>query len=64
MNKKIIKITAIKDHGKYHEQYCDKVLMLRRARRVGDTEVVNHYQLGVLRRMKGSELDFIELQVK
>ena len=64
MNKKTIKITAIKDYGRCHEQYCRVVLLLRRARRVGDTEVVNHYQLGVLRRMKGSEFDFIELQEK
>ena len=61
INKKTIKITAIKYHGKNHEQYCDRVLMLRKARQVGDTEIVNHYQLGVLRRMKGSEFDFIEL---
>lgn len=61
MNKKTIKITMIKDHGRCHEQYCNTVLMLRRARRVGDTETVNHYVLGVLRRMRGSEFDFIEL---
>lgn len=64
MNKRTIKITAIKDHGRCHDQYCRVVLLLRRARRAGDTEVVNNYQLGVLRRMKGSEFDFIELQEK
>lgn len=50
MNKKIIRITKIQDHGRCHEQWCDQVLMLRYARRAGDTEVVNHTQLGALRR--------------
>lgn len=50
MNKKIIRITKIQDHGRCHEQWCDQVLMLRYARRVGDTEVINHTQLGALRR--------------
>lgn len=60
-NKVVIKITKIKDFGRNHDSYCDKVLMLRKARRVGDTEVVNHYQLGTLSRMKGEEFDFVEL---
>ena len=38
--------------------YCDKVLFLRKARKAGDTEVVNHYVLGVLKRMQGSDFDF------
>lgn len=53
MNKRTIKITAIKDYGRHHDQYCNTVLMLRKARKIGDT--VNNYVLGVLRRMKGSE---------
>ena len=50
MNKKIIRITKIEDYGRNHEMFCDKVLMLRYARRAGDTEVVNHTQLGALKR--------------
>lgn len=49
-NKKIIRITKIEDYGRNHEMFCDKVLMLRYARRAGDTEVVNHTQLGALKR--------------
>lgn len=49
-NKKIIRITSIEDYGRNHEMFCDKVLMLRYARRAGDTEVVNHTQLGALKR--------------
>lgn len=49
-NKKIIRITSIEDYGRNHEIFCDKVLMLRYARRAGDTEVVNHTQLGALKR--------------
>lgn len=61
MNKKTIRITAITDHGRNHELYCSKVLMLRNARRIGDVETVNNYVLSVLRRMKGDEFNFIEL---
>ncbi len=60
-NKKTIKITAIKNHGRCHEMYCDKILMLRSARNVGDIETVNHYVLGVLRQHSGCEFDFIEI---
>ena len=60
-NKVVIKITKIKDFGRNHDNYCDKILMLRRARKVGDTEVVNHYQLGVLNRMKSEDFDFVKL---
>ena len=61
MNKRTIKITAIKDYGRHHDQYCNTALMLRKARKIGDTETVNNYVLGVLRRMKGSEFNFAEL---
>ncbi len=60
-NKITIKITKIKDFGRNHDSYCDKVLMLRKARKVGDTEVINHYQMGVLNRMKGEEFDYVKL---
>lgn len=50
MNKKIIRITSIEDYGRNHEMFCDKVLMLRYARRAGDTEVINHTQLEALRK--------------
>ena len=48
MNKKKIRITKIENHGKNHDWFCDKVLMLRKARQVGDVEVVNHTVLSVL----------------
>lgn len=49
-NKYLIEIVNIPDHGRCHEQYCDVVYMLRKARRAGDTEVINNTQLGALRR--------------
>lgn len=58
VNKKKIRIVRIADHGRNHEMYCDKVLLLRNARKAGDTEVVNHYVLGVLKRMQGSDFEF------
>ncbi len=61
-NKKTIRITAIKDHVRCHEMYCDKTLMLRTARQVGDKETVNHYVLGVLRQNRGSDFDFEEIE--
>ena len=56
-NKKKIRITSIKDHGRNHNQFCDSVLMLRRARRCGDIEIVNHYVLGILNRFE-SEITY------
>lgn len=56
-NKRKIEITRIKDHGRTHEFWCDKILMLRFARRVGDQEVINNTQLGALRRNQ-SEVEF------
>ena len=61
-NKTIIRITYIKDMGRCHEMYCDKVLMLRKARKVGDEETINNYVLGILRRNKGEDFDFIEIK--
>lgn len=60
-NKAVIKITKIKDFGRNHDRYCERVLTLRKARRVGDTEMVNHYQLGTLSRMRGEGFDFVKL---
>lgn len=60
-NKTRITITAIKDFGRAHELHCDMFLMLRRARRAGDSEVVNNYVLGILREhAKWGELSFTE----
>lgn len=60
-NKKTIRITYIKNYGRNHEMYCDKILMLRTARQVGDKETVNHYVLGILRQHRGREFDFVEI---
>lgn len=61
-NKRIIEITEIKDHGRFHNQFCDTVLMLRNARRVGDREVVNNYVYSVLKRNVGNEFNFKEVE--
>lgn len=50
MNKTKIKITYIKDYGRNHNLYCDTVLGLRYARKVGDVEIVNNTILGKLKR--------------
>jgi len=56
-----IRITFIKDHGKGHELFCDKTLMLRTAREVGDEENVNNYVLCQLKRHKRfGEIDFVK----
>lgn len=60
-NKTKIQITYIKNYGRNHELYCDKVLMLRKARKVGDKEIVNNTQLSALKRAQGSEFGFIIL---
>jgi hypothetical protein len=49
-NKHLIRIINIPDYGRNHNMYCDKVLWLRKARKPGDTEVVNNTVLGILRR--------------
>lgn len=48
VNKRTIRITRIENMGRNHELWCDKMLMLRTARQVGDVETVNHYVLGKL----------------
>ena len=58
----MIEITAIKDHSRFHNQFCDTILMLRKARRVGDREVVNNYVYSVLKRNVGGEFDFKEVE--
>lgn len=49
-NKTKIRITYIEDHGRNHDFWCDRCLMLRTARRVGDEEIVNNTVLGNLKR--------------
>ena len=52
-----IRITKIDEnrinwHGPLLERYFKEFLLLRTARKVGDEEVVNNYQLGLLNRCK------------
>ncbi len=61
-NKTRIKITHIKNHGRFHEQFCDKVLGLRYARNVGDDEVVNNTVLGILNRQLGEDFNYIKIK--
>lgn len=60
-NNRTIEITEIKNHGKFHDQYCNTVLMLRKARNIGDRETVNNYVYSVLKRSSGSEFNFKEV---
>lgn len=49
-------------HGLLLERYMNESLCLRTARKAGDEEVVNNFQLGQLNRAKSSgEIDFIKL---
>lgn len=53
----------IQDHGRAHDLYCDKVLWLRKARRVGDKENVNNTVLGKLNEArKCGTFDFVKLK--
>lgn len=52
----------MKDMGRNHEYFCNNVLLLRTDGKVGDIEVVNHYQLGVLNRWKGEQINFEKVQ--
>lgn len=45
-----IKISAIEDHGRNHDLWCSRVLLLRSARHPGDVESVNRTQLSALKR--------------
>lgn len=56
-NKHKIIITYIKDHGKFHNQFCDSVLMLRHARKIGDIEIINNTVLSKLKNFE-SEIKF------
>ena len=47
-NKRLIEIISIPCMGKNHEFYCDKILLLRTARKAGDREVVNNYVISKL----------------
>lgn len=57
---KTIKITKM-EYGRNAGIFCDKVLKLRFAKNIGDTEKVNNYVLGVLRRNVSEKFDFVEL---
>lgn len=64
INKTKITCTAIKDHYRNHEMWCNNTLMLRKIRKVGDTEIVNNYVLGKLREYKSwGEIDFTEERI-
>ena len=59
-----IRLTAINTtwSGALLERYMNETLMLRIARKVGDEEVVNNYQLGQLNRHKETgEINFVKL---
>ncbi|UVX32822.1 MAG: hypothetical protein [Bacteriophage sp.] len=58
INKVKIEITKL-NYGRNAKTFCNTVLMLRTAFKVGDTETVNHYVLGCLNRAKGENFDFI-----
>ena len=53
-NKRKIRIIWTEDHGRCHDMFCDKVLMLRTARRAGDEEVINNTVLGRLSKYPNS----------
>lgn len=57
-NKRLIEIVSISDHGKNQDLYCNRVLLLRKARRAGDKECVNNY---VISRLKTSGVIFKEV---
>lgn len=59
-NKVRIRITKM-EYGHNCENFCNTVLMLRKARNVGDEETVNHYVLSRLNSQKGDKFDFITL---
>lgn len=48
-NKTKIRIVEIENHGRCHDMWCDRILWLRKARQVGDEEVVNNTVLGKLK---------------
>lgn len=60
-NKTRIKITHIKNYGRFHNQFCDLVLGLRSARNVGDEEVVNNNVISMLNRQLGENFNYIKI---
>lgn len=59
--KRKITLTSVIGNGMYPEAFCRKFLLLRKACKVGDSEVVNNYQLGLLRENKRyGYVDFTE----
>lgn len=57
VNKVKIEITKL-NYQRNAKTFCNTVLMLRTAYKVGDVEMVNHYVLGCLKRAKGENFDF------
>lgn len=62
-NKRVIEITMIKDHGRFHDQFCTTILMLRKARRAGDRETVNNYVYSRLKNNVGADFNFKEVEL-
>lgn len=49
-------------HGAMLDRYMNETLFLRTARKVGDEEVVNNFQLGQLNRAKAyGGIDFVKV---
>ena len=64
MRKTTIQITAIYSDIPAHI-YLRNFLLLRKAEKVGDTETVNNYQLGLLNESKRNrQIDFIKIEEK
>ena len=69
MAKTKIKLTKVDEirigwHGAMLERYMNETLALRSARKVGDEEVVNNYQLGQLNRAKSyGGIDFVKISL-
>lgn len=49
-NKTKIEIVWIKDMGRNHNLFCETILGLRNARKVGDVEIINNTVLGKIKR--------------
>lgn len=59
-NKRLIEIVSMPNMGKSHELFCNQHLLLRKARKNGDREVVNNYVISLLKRnnIKFREIDY------
>lgn len=52
-----VKITKL-EYGRNAKLFCNTVLMLRTACKVGDVETVNHTVLSRLNQQRGTKFDF------